>query len=84
MKRVFRLWRASAFIGVAQSLILQPLPSIPNRLALWALTTLMVLTPCALLQAQEKPNRVLQLSGGTNSWLELPSGAFNDLEEATI
>src|SRR5689334_17016847 len=37
-----------------------------------------------LLQAQpETPNYVLSL-GGTNSCLELPSGAFNDLEEVTI
>src|SRR5213594_2199421 len=29
------------------------------------------------------PNYVLSL-GGTNGFLELPSGAFNDLEEVTI
>ena len=29
-------------------------------------------------------NRVLQLGGGTNACVELPSRAFNDLEEATI
>ena len=40
--------------------------------------------PVAPLHAQlDTPNYVLSL-GGTNGFLELPSGAFNDLEEVTI
>lgn len=43
----------------------------------------MALRP-ALAQTAAAPNRVLELSGGTNGYVELPSNVFNDLTEATI
>ncbi len=50
--------------------------------AFWIFIVLFV--PVAPLHAQPAaPNYVLSL-GGTNGFLELPSGAFNDLEEVTI
>ena len=45
---------------------------------------LLIFAQLAPLHAQPAaPNYVLSL-GGTNGFLELPSGAFNDLEEVTI
>ena len=45
---------------------------------------LLLLAHLSPLHAQPAaPNYVLSL-GGTNGFLELPGGAFNDLEEATI
>ena len=51
------------------------------RISVFGFCLLLLLSP---LHAQPaSPNYVLSL-GGTNGFLELPSGAFNDLEEVTI
>ena len=54
------------------------------RTGLAALTLLLFFHQATVGAQTPATNYVLQLSGGTNSWLELPSGAFNYLEEATI
>ena len=51
---------------------------------LWlALLVILLAHPSPLHAQPAAPNYVLSL-GGTNGFLELPSGAFNDLEEVTI